>query len=158
MATFGTPKALDEIQEIEPLEEDWYKCQVVEEPELAENKKMRDDPSQDGAGHNLVIKLRTVTDDEHTTGRAMTIWMSWPSEADKEKTTAIGQTYEDFKLDQICAVAAALMGIPKNELSGDEITIDPGMEAYFYVTKEARQDGEGFFNSIDTRMTPRIVE
>jgi hypothetical protein len=150
MATFGTPKAIDEIQEIEPLEEDWYKMRVVEEPELAPNKKQ--------TGQNLVVKLRTSTDDPETTGRAFTIWMSWPTEEDKDKVTSLGQTYEDFKLDQIVAVAAALMGVPKKDLSGDELTIDPGMEAFFYVEKVARDEGEGFFNQINTRQTPRPVE
>jgi len=159
MPTFDLPKAIDDIQEIEPLDEDWYKLRVSEEPMLEPNKKAKKGLSiEEGAGNNLVVKLRSSTDDENTTGRPFTIWMSWPTKADKEKVTKMGQTYEDFKLDQICAVAAALMGVPKAELSGDEITIDPGMEAYFYVEKVAREDGEGFFNSINTNMTPKIVE
>ncbi len=159
MPTFGLPKSIDDIQEIEPLPEDWYKLRVSEEPELAPNKKANAGLSiEEGAGENMIIKFRSNTDDEKTTGRAFTLWLSWPNEADKEKETKLGQTYEDFKLDQICAVAAALMGVAKADLTGDEITIEPGMEAYFYIESVARDDGEGFFNRINTNMTPRIVE
>jgi len=91
---------------------------------------------------------------EHS-GRPFTLWVSFPSEQDKDRFTKMGQSYEDFKMDRIKVLMKAFSG---QEPEGDEVDFQPGQRAMFYVVQALGQDGVTVRNDIDIRMAPRAIE
>jgi len=132
MPVFDTGKDLDDIQEPELLPEEWYSMEIIDEPERAMNKKMKEGGADaEGAGYNIVLKLEVIYPDApQYNGRKFTLWLSMPVEGDEDRFTAAGQTIEDFKLDQIKKVAQGFAG---KEISGSEVEFNKGMKADFYV-------------------------
>jgi len=155
MPSFDLPKSIDDVQEPEPLEEDFYVCRVVEDPELKPSKKMQNNPDAEDARYNLVVKLRVQSDEPKENGRPLTLYLPWPNANDKTKLTALGQTFEDMFVARIADTAEALMGY---KVEGTHVEVSAGQEAWFYVEKVERQDGAGFMNQLSMNMKPRKLE
>jgi len=156
MATFKLPKNVEDVVQPEALPEDWYTLEIVEEPELAPNKKLAaGGPQAEGAGMNIVIKCNVVSEIPEHSGRPFTLWVSFPSEQDKDRFTKMGQSYEDFKMDRIKVLMKAFSG---QEPEGDEVDFQPGQRAMFYVVQALGQDGVTVRNDVDIRMAPRAIE
>jgi len=156
MAIFKLPKRIDEIQEQELLPSGWYKMRLMDEPAQEENKALREGgEGAEGAGHNIVMKLTTMSDNPVYNGRNFYLYLALPREGDSEKFFN-GQSQEDSKLETIAQIAAAFNG---EEASGDEVDLSSGQEAMFYVTiKPSYRDESVMVNEIDRRETPRSVE
>ena len=147
MATFKLPKNVEDIQEPELLPEDWYRLRISTEPKAELNKAK--------TGSNIVLEFRVVSDNPEYNGRGFKKWLSLPSTADEQKTTAMGGTVADFKSKMIAAFVSAFNG---EEVTGDEINLDQGMEAMFYVVTQLSQDQSREINALDDKNAPRPVE
>lgn len=155
MATFTLPKDFEDVASPEPLPEDWYTLEIMDEAELAPNKKLlAGGAGADGAGMNIVLKCSVVSDVPEFNGRPFTIWLPFPSEQDKDRFTKLGQSFEDFKMDRIKQFVAAFTGAMPE---GSEVDFHPGQRALFYITQSLGQDGVTLRNDIDIRVAPRAV-
>jgi len=160
MAVFSVGKDFSEVQEAQLMPEDWYVMEISAEPEQASNKAMKDGgPDAPKAGFNIVVKLKSLSEDAEFSGRPFTIWLSLPNTTD-EGEFINGQDKVDWKLEKIAKIAAAFNGIADwKQLAGDEINLAQGMRAKCYVTQGIGMDGQTPRNDIDTmNMTPQPVE
>lgn len=141
------PKDLDKIQEPEVLPEDYYKFRIVEEPTVEPNKRMKEGGADaPGAGNNLILNLRVVSETPEHNGRPFKKWLSLPTEADKTDITAMGQTKEDFKMSMLAKIQQGFSGV---SAEGNELTFEAGQEAYCYVTQGLDQSGTRMINELD---------
>ncbi len=153
------PKAADTIKEPDPLPEDWYTLEILEEPLMEENKALRergaDDPK---AGHNVVIRMGVVDAEEEHNGRRFTSWLPMPKPEEDKVFTPSGQTVLDFKMKRMVQYYRAFVGLlPDDEFSDSDLNFTQGMRAQFYVIQELSQDGQTVQNGIDFRSVPRPV-
>jgi hypothetical protein len=155
---FKFPKSIDQIEESTLLEPGFYKMRLVKEPVIADNKKKKDGLSPaDGAGENLVLKLRIISEDPTENGRAFTKWLPMPIEGiDEEATDAFtGQRNIDKKMEAIVNWVLAFGGTVEE----DEFDLRAGSEAYVMVSQEEdfREPGK-MVNSLDMNALPKPVE
>lgn len=150
---FSMGKAVDEIQKPIPMPEDWYKFRIVEEPTREPNKKMKENPDQEGAGYNIVVKLKSVSNDELYDGRPFTRWLSLPNKSDEGRFTGRGQPMVDFKAEQISKFVAGFGG----GIDGETAELTKGMEAYLYVIQKMDGESGDVFNEIDDRSGIRQI-
>ena len=162
------PKQMKDIESTVLLDPEWYLLRVVREPTLEPNRKKRDELSYDeGAGYNLVLRLRTVTDDPSTNGRSFTKWIPWPVNGDAEPLSeddgdgdAVafdeyrGKPKVDAKLENLRDYTAIMKGIGVEDVA--EIDIAVGDEAYFLVVQQPSfRDPETMENSLDMNAMPK---
>lgn len=154
MAIFSLDKNFEDVQEAQLLPEDWYVMEILEEPQQAPNKAMKEGgPQADKAGYNIVLRLRTVSEVPEYSGRVLTVWLSLPNDSDKGEYIQ-GQSKEDWKLERIAKVAAAFKGLDNwKELEGDEISLEKGMQARFYIVQTLGLDGTTARNEVDLMNT-----
>ena len=146
MTTLTMKKSVDEIEQPEPIQEDWYMAIVTKAPEIKPNKKKQNGLSyEEGAGDNLIIPLRIVSDDD-ADGRSFTLYLPYPEDKDDEKFNPIGMKIYDAKMERIVAFAEAATGCVVDE---NEITILPNAQVGVYVQVEMDQQGENLINSIE---------
>lgn len=146
MSTFEFSKDVDDIEEPLLLPEDWYTVQIFKEPEILPNNKMKVDPEQEGAGHNLVVKLKTTDQEPEFNGRVLTVWLPWPGPNDEEIYTGKGQKQSDAKMERVVEFALAFGG----EVDGKKISLATGLEGSCYIVQGLDQAGKDVINSIDT--------
>lgn len=147
MTVITLPKEIDDIQEPIPLPEDYYRLRLVEEPFLEDNKKKKEGGANaPGAGLNLILTLRTVSEDPEHNGRGFKKWLSLPTEADKTDITAMGQTKEDFKISILVKVQN---GFSNQQAEGNEIVLEAGQEAWCYISQKLDQSGSRIINELD---------
>jgi len=166
MATFTFNKNFDEITEGKALPEDWYECRLVKEPTVDINRKAKDAgldinatgeelAAVEGAGKNLVLDLRVMSDVPEFNGRPLRTWLPLPIPGDADKFTPLGQSQEDSKMQRIMETFEAFGA----DVSGDEATLEPGASAMFYVQDvEHFADSSKRMNQIDLNSKPRKVE
>lgn len=147
MTIIRLPKDIADIQEPEVLPEDYYKLRLIEEPEIAPNKKKAaGGENAPGAGDNLVMSMRVVSDNPEHNGRPFRKWIGLPTETDKTDVMRSGMTREDSKLKMLARIQHGFSGI---QPEGDEIVIQSGQEAWCYITQTLNQAGTGFENDLD---------
>jgi len=147
MTTILLPKDISSIQEPEALPEDYYKLRIVEEPTIIPNKKKElGGVNAPGAGDNLFMRLRVISENPEFNGRSFRKWIPLPNEADKLDFTTMGQSKEDFKMSMLAKISAGFSGI---EPEGNEINLQAGQEAWVYVTQGLDQTGTRFMNEVD---------
>ena len=152
MAEFELSKAVDEIQEATPLPPEWYLARLVQEPKLEDNAKMKAGGADaEGAGQNLVLRVRVQDENPEFNGRQLTKWLSWPNEKDEGEFTGNGQPKVDWKMESIVTWCKALGGDP----SGNTVSFTAGSECYVYVVQE-EYNGE-LRNSIDMNSPPKAA-
>lgn len=163
MATFELGKDLSEITEPELLEDDWYQMRIVKEPKAEPNKAKRDKKTvAEGAGDNIVLRLRVMDEDPEKNGRPFTKWISLPSPGDDERFVEMGpqagMTVQDAKLWRIRSWAAAFSGFKSEDFEGESVDFEVGDEAMVYVTTGVDfRDEERMVNEIDMNEDPRPV-
>lgn len=159
MPVFSVGKDFNDVQEAQLMPEDWYVMEISAEPEQMPNKAMKvGGPDAEKAGFNIVVKLKSISEDPEYSGRPFTIWLSLPNATD-EGEFINGQDKVDWKLQKIAKIAAAFNGISDwKQLTGDEINLAKGMRAKCYVTQGIGMDEQTPRNDIDTmNMTPQPV-
>ena len=147
MTTFNFAKDVDDIEQPVPIEEDWYVASIVKAPEIKPNKKKQEGKSYEGgAGDNMVISLRLLSEDDYANGRAFTLWLPFPSEEDMENYDGRGMLKYDAKMERLIEFATAAKGCTAD---GDSITILPNGRIGIYVSQGLDQQGNDIVNSID---------
>lgn len=164
------PKQMTDIERPLPLEEDWYLMKVVKQPVVQPNKKKRDGLAYDeGAGQNLVLRLRVVSDDKTINGRAFTKWVPWPVNGDGDPLGPddgdgdadhydeySGMLIVDRKMQDLGRIAAALKGVDEGEASPLDIAV--GDQAYFYVVQQPSfRNPEEMEATIDINQFPKMA-
>ena len=149
MPVFSTGKNFDDIQEAVLMPEDWYLMEITKDPEQLPNKVMKESGADaEKAGFNIVVKMKSISEDPEHNGRPFTIWLSLPNPTDEGEFVG-GQPKEDWKLEQIAKVTAAFNGIEEwKTMEGDEVRLDKGMRAKFYVSQAVGLDGQTMRNEI----------
>ena len=158
MADFKLPKGIDEIVEGKLLDEGMYVVRITDEPQVVDNKKKQAGMSaEEGAGENLVVKLRIQSDKPDENGRAFTCYLPWPNEADalRPPNPFSGQPRLDEKIQKLVMWHAAFNGgtMPK----GTKIKLEAGSEARIFVKKgvdNRDQDNPVERNEIDFNAIP----
>jgi len=147
MTVITLPKNIEDIQEPEALPEDYYRMRIVEEPLVDSNKKKKEGGSSaPGAGDNLILSLRVISEDPEYNGRPFKKWLGLPSEADRTDIMQSGQTREDQKIAMLARVEEGFSG---SRPEGNEINLRAGMEAWCYITHGLDQSGTRFVNDLD---------
>jgi hypothetical protein len=149
-------KSANDIQGAVLLEEGFYLMRIVSEPEILPNRKKKDGMSEeDGAGDNLVLKLRIQSDDPVENGRAFTKYLPMPKESDaNDYDRFTGQPALDKKMERIVAWVEAFGGT----VDEDEFDLASGAEAYVWVCQRAGQgEGAGLINDLDFESLPKPV-
>lgn len=143
MGTFTFTKSVDDIEEPKLLEEDWYLGEIVQDPELAPNKKMQEDPNQDGAGHNLVIPVKLL--EGEALGRRFTLYLGWPNLNDEKVYTSGGQKVSDRKMQNVVDFTEAFGG----SVEGTDVQLVGGLRGYIYVNQGLDMSGQKIQNNVD---------
>ena len=118
------------------------------------NKKKQEDPDQEGAGDNLVVKLATDDPDvPENNGYLLTVWLPWPNAADEERF-ARGRSIADAKMERIAGFVKAFGGA----IEGESITLSAGMRGLAFVVQQMNQAGTELSNSIDSFSGFRAIE
>lgn len=158
MATFSLGKEKDDLQEPVLLPEDWYTLEITAEVAQEKNAKWKEggiDLSADqieGAGENIVIRGRIVSDEPEFNGRPFTKWLPLPNPSDKNQFMNNGQPKEDWKLEQIYKWVAAFAGT----VEGSEVSLATGMKAQVYIVQENDRRTGDLVNSIGF-VDPRAI-
>ncbi len=159
MATFELGKRKEDLQAPILIPEDWYTVELSREPYESKNRKWKDGgedlPAEEivGAGKNIVVNMRVVSDIPEASGRQLTKWLALPNPSDSGRFTNDGQPIEDWKLDSIYKWVAAFQG----EEEGSNVSLAQGAKAQVYVVQAIGMDGETMENSISMNVDPRPV-
>lgn len=159
MATFELGKRRDDLQAPILIAEDWYTVEISREPYESKNRKWKDGgedrPAEEieGAGKNIVVNMRVVSDIPEAGGRQLTKWLALPNPSDAGRFTNDGQPMEDWKLDSIYKWVEAFQG----EEEGANVSLAQGAKAQVYVIQAIGMDGETMENSISMNMDPRPI-
>lgn len=145
--TFKFHKSIDDIEEPVLMDEDWYKLYISGKVEIKPNKKKTENPSQEGAGDNMVIPLRVHDDEGEHAGRMFTAYLPVPTEEDENKRDGIGMKISDAKMQRIVDAAVAFGG--DEAAAGDSVEFIEGTVAYGRVTQQMDQRGERIINTLD---------
>lgn len=174
-SVLNMPKSFDDVAQPEPMPEDWYTMRLMKDPEVLPNavlkKYMADTGTksaeealesairanyqgEDGKtpGLNWVLSLRTVHDMAELSGRSFRRYLPLPNALDKERYTANGQTFEDWKMENILGEVEAFTGAPP---AGDQVTLEAGQVAMYYVKVRYNEQRGRNENEIDINMAPR---
>lgn len=166
MTSFTFDKDIDDIERPELMDEGWYKFQVAEEPKVEKNKAAKDNKSyDDGAGMNLVIKLRVIDAiDETYNGRKFTLYLPFPVPEDLDEYDGRGMKKYDAKMERIADFAEKASGC---SAVGNEISIMPQAQVGAYIIKDQDNQGEptnslnwfqGFIRPEDVDLPEEIAE
>lgn len=159
MATFELGKRKEDLQAPVLIAEDWYTVEITREPYQAKNKKWKDGgadrPAEEieGAGENIVVNTRVISDIPEANGRQLTKWLSLPNPHDVGQFTNDGQPKEDWKLDTIYTWVAAFQG----DEEGSNVSLAAGAKAQVYVVQQIGMDGETMENAISMNNDPRPI-
>lgn len=143
MATFELSKETSDLQEPILLPEDWYSFEITEEVTQEKNAKWKEGgielPAKEipGAGENLVIRGRIISDEPEYSGRRFTKWLALPNPSDEGRYTNSGQPMEDWKLTQIYNWVRGFGG----DVEGTQISFAIGMRTSIYITQELDRAG-----------------
>ncbi len=152
--TFNVGKSVDDVHDPELMPEDWYPMEIAVEPIQELNSKQKvGGPEADGAGENIVLRLRVVSDIPEYSGRQLTKWLSLPNPSDEGKFTQQGQSFEDWKISIIAAWALAFGG----KAEGEDVDFDVGGQAMVLIIQGMAQDGTTIENKIDFNSLPRAM-
>ena len=147
MAEFEFLKDMDDIEEPVLLSEDWYTVRVVDQPELKKNAAARDGKAyEDGAGMNLEIPVRVVSEIPEENGRRFRLYIPYPVEEDLQHYDARGQLKYDAKLERLKNFCESFT---KCHIEGNKISIAVGAEGKIYITQSMDQQGTQMTNSFD---------
>jgi len=145
MATFNLGKERDDLQEPILMPEDWYTFEITQDVAQEKNAKWKDGgeklPAKNilGAGENLVIRGRIVSDEPEYNGRSFTKWLALPNPSDEEEFMNNGQPKGDWKLEQIYKWVEAFAGTAE----GSEVSLAKTMKAQIYITQEDDRNNPG---------------
>ena len=152
--TFNVGKSVDDVHDPELMPEDWYPMEIAVEPIQELNAKQKaGGPEADGAGENIVLRLRVVSDVPEYNGRQLTKWLSLPNPSDEGKFTQQGQSFEDWKISIIAAWALAF----GRKAEGEDVDFDVGGQAMVLIIQGLAQDGTTIENKIDFNSLPRAI-
>ena len=147
MTTLTFDKNIEDIEEPTLLPEDWYIFRVTEPPKIEDNKAKKDKKTySEGAGKNLIISLRSVSENPEHSGRAFKLYLPYPVAEDMENYDGRGMMKYDAKLERIADFAEKATGC---SAEGNEITILPNALIGIYVTQALDQQGEKPINNLD---------
>lgn len=139
MSTFKFKKDISEIEDPVLLEEGWYLTRISKPPEIAQNK--------DKTGENLVIRVRTIVEEDDTaSNRMLTMWLPMPKDEDEEEYDGRGQKISDAKMNRIAEFVEKFGG----DVEGDEFVINEGMRGFVYVVQQLDQAGNDLVNGINS--------
>ena len=151
MATFDLPKSMDDVVEGKPLPNSTYSLRLKEPASLEPNKAMREDPSSEKAGFNIVLKLETFGEpDPLLNGREFIVWLSMPKPSDALRTTKRGQTITDWKMQNIANAVRALGGT----ISGPSVEIPEGALCKALIVQTLDQERQQILNDISGDLKP----
>lgn len=146
--TMEFSKSVDDIEEPVPIPEDWYVFLIATAPQIKPNQKKRDGLTyEDGAADNLVVNLRTISDEPEYNGRGMTIWLPYPCPEDEEAFNRDGMKKYDEKFQRLALFAETAKGC---DIEGSTINIRANGRIGLYVTQAiSRSDPNKLENNID---------
>lgn len=150
---FKFPKSVSEISSGSVLVPGYYRARLVKEPVIQDNRKKKDGLSEaEGAGQNLILKLRLISDDPTENGRAFTKYLPMPRDCDADEVDAFtGQPIIDRKMEAIVQWVEAFGGT----IDEDEFDLTAGGEAAIPIVIEQR-DGQDT-NSVDFNAPPKSL-
>jgi hypothetical protein len=151
---FRFPKSINDIQQGVVLSESFYRMRLVKEPSIEQNRKMKNGLSpEEGAGMNLVLQLRIVSDDPNENGREFTKYLPMPRPGidENEFDRFTGQSLMDRKMEAIVHWVLAFDG----EIHDDEFDLRAGSEAAVKIVIEDR-DGKKT-NAISMNDIPQLL-
>ncbi len=152
--TFNVGKSIDEVHDPELMPEDWYPMEIAVEPvQELNNKQKAGGPEADGAGENIVLRLKVVSDIPEYNGRQLTKWLSLPNPSDEGKFSNQGQSQEDWKISVIASWATAF----GEEAEGENVDFNVGGQAMVLIIQGLAQDGTTIENKIDFNSLPRAI-
>lgn len=150
--TFDLGIEVDDIQEAQLLPTDWYTFELADLPKKMPNKAMKKGPGEEGAGYNLVLKLKTYCPDQpEFNGRSFgdgNIYLPFPNDDDDGRFTPQGQPLKDSKAERIFEFATRY-----GATSGSQGTFRKGALAKLYVIQTISDFGASkgqVVNQIDT--------
>lgn len=158
-ATFQFNKPMNEVEDPILLPPDWYDVEIARDPKLEQNATLRhnlppeagDDEilqtieEVDGAGFNLVVRVKTEHPEELYSGHQFTIWLSYPTEKDENRFTR-GQKVADRKMQNIEDFVLAFGG----EIQADgTFTLAEGMKGKVCIRQRKAYLSEDFENYVD---------
>lgn len=147
MTTLKFHKAVDDIEQPKLLPEDWYIVQVVNPPTIEDNDKAKKKLSyEEGAGKNLIIQTRTVSNIAEYNGRAFKIYLPCPVEQDLNAFDGRGMNKYDAKMERIAEFAEKATGC---SIYGNEVTILPNARIGVYITQALDQQGKELVNNLN---------
>ena len=138
-------KSIDEIEAPELLPEGWYEMEVTQEPEVLPNEAFKNNPADEKAGHNWVVRMKTVADEPIYDGRRFTIWLGVPKKEDENKYTSQGQKIYDAKMQRIVGFVEAFGGLT----SGKSVSLRMGSHGQCYVLQQINKQSNVVENTID---------
>ena len=138
-------KSIDEIEAPELLPEGWYTMEVTQEPEVMPNEAYKNNPADEKAGHNWVVRLKTVSEEPIYDGRRFTIWLGVPKAGDEGKYTSNGQKIYDAKMQRIVGFVEAFGGLS----SGKTVSLRQGARGQAYVLQQINKQSNVIENSVD---------
>lgn len=125
-------KSIDDIEAPELLPEGWYEMEVTQEPEVMPNEAYKSNPSDEKAGHNWVVRMKSVSEEPMYDGRRFTIWLGIPAKKDENKWTSNGQKVYDAKMSRIVQFVEAFGGIT----SGRVVSLRQGTRGQVYILNQ----------------------
>jgi hypothetical protein len=146
---YKLPKALDEIQEAQPMPEDWYICRLRKDAYVKRNSK--------DTGDNMVFELVVQSDNPEYNGRTLFAYLQMPTEEDAG-IFFNGQSKLDEKLQRIANFVLAF-GDSAFVNEDNEVEFQQGGEAYFWVEiQDAWDDFGKKVNGISFNRVPKAIE
>ena len=143
--TLGFSKRIDEVAEAILLPEEWYDFVVIEDPKVAPNNAMREDPESEKAGMNWIVTMKSQCDEPEFSGRRFTLFFGVPKESDEENYTQDGQKISDAKMERIVEFVKNFGG----DVGEDEVTLTAGARGQCYVQQKINKTSGNVENAID---------
>ncbi|MBW1739295.1 MAG: hypothetical protein JRJ69_17655 [Deltaproteobacteria bacterium] len=147
MAEFEFLKDMGDIEEPILLSEDWYTVKVVDQPKVEKNAAARDGKSyEDGAGMNLEIPVRVISDIPEESGRSFRLYIPFPVEEDLGHYDSRGQLKYDAKMERIKNFCESFS---RCQMEGNKVSIPIGAVGMIYITQGMDRNGRELTNSFD---------
>ena len=160
MATFDLGKEQDDLQEPVLMPEDWYTLVISQKVVKKKNKAWKDGGEKlaaadiKGAGENLIIQGRIVSDEPEYNGRVFFKYLALPNPSDEGKYMNDGQPKKDWKLDQIYKWVEAFGG----SIEGSTVGLNVKMKAQVYIEETEDNRSGDTINAIGFTLPKPISE
>lgn len=150
MATFDLGVERENLQGIILMPADWYTFKITQKVVRKKNKAWLDGGEKlsakdiEGAGENLIIQGRIVSDEPEFNGRSFFKYLALPNPSDEGKFMNDGRSKADWKLDQIFNWVEAFGGT----IEGSKVSLAEGMQTQVYIEETTDKRSNETINAI----------